>query len=224
MKEALVMKSYQNGITLMINDELPFDTILQEIAAKFAVSKCFFQDAKVALSLEGRHFTKEEEIEILETIQQNSNLQVICIVGKDEETDKLYLRAMKQVEKRFSQSPDGQFYKGSLRKREVLEAATSIIILGDVCSGCKVVSAGSIIVLGALYGEAYAGATGNDSCYIVALEMKPEKCKIGDFKYKLPGRPGKRGTGSFVQPKIAYVNDERIVFDRLTKELPVSVH
>lgn len=216
------MKSYQNGITLILNDEMPFETVLKEIGDKFAESRFFFKDAKVALSIEGRNLTKEEEIDILEEIQNNSDIQVICIVGKDEETDRLYLRATKQVERKFRGGSEGQFYKGSLRNREVLEARTSIIVLGDVTAGCKVVSTGNIIILGCLYGEAYAGAAGNEDHYVVALEMKPEKIKIGDFKYDSASKQKSRGKSPELQPKIAYVNDERIVFNPLTKDLPVG--
>ncbi len=219
MKEAVVVKSYHNGLTILLNEESDFSVILKELAAKFSESRAFFGKAQLALSLEGRSLTREEEIEILEVIHNNSDINIVCVVGKDEETDKLFLRALKQVEKRLSQGPDGQFYKGNLKNREVLESETSIIILGDVYPGCKVVSRGNIIILGGLYGEAYAGASGDENHYVVALEMEPEKLKIGDFKYKSANKQKKWGIRPRVQPKIAYVRNERIVYDPLTKEL-----
>ena len=219
MKEAVVIKSYHNGITMMLKDDVPFHVILDELASKLSGARNFFGEAKVALSFEGRSLTKEEEIKILDTIHENSDIEIICIVGKDEETDKLYLRAIRQSRKRLIGSSDGQFYKGSLRNKEVLETETSIVILGDVYPGCKVISRGNIIVLGGLYGEAYAGATGEEGHTVVALEMEPEKLKIGDFKYKSAARQKKWGMRPKVQPKIAYVKNERIVFDALTKDL-----
>ena len=220
VKEAVIIKSYHNGLTILLNEELDFSVILKELAAKFSESRAFFGKAQVALSLEGRSLTREEEIEILEAVHDNSDINIVCVVGKDEETDKLYLRALKQVEKRLSGGADGQFYKGNLRNREVLESETSIIILGDVHPGCKVVSRGNIIILGGLYGEAYAGASGDADHYVVALEMEPEKLKIGDFKYKSANKQKKWGViRSRIQPKIAYVRNERIVYDPLTKDL-----
>ena len=219
MKEAVVIKSYHNGITMILKADVPFHVILEELALKLSGARNFFGEAKVALSFEGRSLTKEEEIKILDTIHENSDIEIICIVGKDEETDKLYLRAIRQSRKRLIGSSDGQFYKGSLKNREVLETETSIVILGDVYPGCKVISRGNIIVLGGLYGEAYAGATGEEGHTVVALEMEPEKLKIGDFKYKSAARQKKWGMRPKVQPKIAYVKNERIVFDALTKDL-----
>ena len=220
MKEAVVMKSYHNGIMILLNDEVPFEFLLNELAEKFCQARAFFKEAKLALSLEGRSLTKDEELKILETIQENSDIHIICIVGKDDDTDKMFVKALRQVDKHLGKEPVGQFYKGNLKNREVLETEADIIILGDVSFGCKVISKKNIIILGGLYGEAYAGAAGGDEKhYIVALEMEPEKIKIGDFKYISHTKRSKWGTRSRIQPKIAYVKNERIVYAPLTKDL-----
>jgi septum site-determining protein MinC len=160
-----------------------------------------------------------EEIRILDTIRRNSNLNIVCIVGRDEETNKNFIKALQHLEKRLSGGDEGQFYKGSLKNNDVIETESSIVILGDVYPGCAVISAKSIIVLGGLYGEAYAGGNGQENAYVVALEMEPERLKIGDFKYKYKEKTPKWGIRPKVQPKIAYVKNERIVLDALTKEL-----
>lgn len=56
-------------------------------------------------------------------------------------------------------------------------------MLGDVNPGSSVIAAGDIVVLGSLRGNAYAGGNGRPGHYIAALEMAPQKIKIGDFKY-----------------------------------------
>ena len=73
------------------------------------------------------------------------------------------------------------------------------------------------VILGGLFGKAYAGGNGNEKHFIVALEMSPERLQIGDFKYnnsktkKWPIKPK-------VQPKIAYVEDGKVVIASMTKE------
>ena len=168
MKDAVVMKSYQNGITILLDEELPFEQLLEEIEFKFSQARNFFGGANVALSFEGRLLTREEEKRILETIRDNSDVNVICIVGKDEETQKLYLKALHQVERKLTGGGEGQFYKGTLQNKEVLETESSIVILGDVYPGCTVISTRNIIILGGLYGGAYAGGNGRDGHYVVA--------------------------------------------------------
>lgn len=219
MKDAVLIKSFSKGINLILNEEMSFEEIIDEIAFKFTESKAFFGKTCMALSIEGRAVTEAEEICILDTIHRNSDLNIVCIVGRDEERDKNYIKALQHVEKRLTGPDEGQFYRGTLKNNQVIETEGSIVILGDVYPGCAVISAKNIIVLGGLYGEAYAGGNGQENAYVVALEMEPERLKIGDFKYKYSGKKPKWGIRSKVQPKIAYVKNERIVFDGLTKEL-----
>lgn len=219
MKDSVLIKSFPHGITLILKEEVYFEDLLAEVSVKFAEAKAFFGKASMALSIEGRSLSEVEELRILEAIRKNSNLQIVCIVGKDEETDKKYIKALQQVEQQLDYGGEGQFYKGSLKNGEVIETEGSIVILGDVYPGCAVISAKNIIVLGGLYGEAYAGGNGQENAYVVALEMEPERLKIGDFKYKYAGKTPKWGIKTKIQPKIAYVKNKKIVFDGLTKEL-----
>ncbi len=219
MKDAVVIKSYQNGISLILNPESSFEELIDEIAFKFSESKAFFGAAKMALSLEGRELSDEEELKIVETIRRSSKLNIICIVGKDEATEQSFIKALENMDTHFSQNDmGGQFYKGTLKNNQVIETETSIVILGDVYPGSAVISAHNIIVLGGLYGEAYAGGNGDDEHYVVALEMAPERLKIGDFKYK-NSKPAKWGIKPKIQPQIAYVKNNKLVVESLTKEL-----
>lgn len=218
MKEAVLIKSFPNGIALHLDGELPFETLLEEIAYKFSEARNFFGHASMALSIEERRVSGTEEIRILETIRKNSDLNIICIVGKDEATNKNFIKALAHVERKLSGGDDGQFLKGDLKNREVLETENSIIVLGDVYPGSAVISAKNVIILGGLYGEAYAGGNGQEGAFVAALEMEPERIKIGDFKYK-PTTKSKWGIRPKVQPKIAYVKNNKISFEPLTKDV-----
>ena len=219
MKDAVLIKSFPNGINLVMREDAEMEEILRELAMKFSEARNFFGTSSMALSMEGRKVTETEEIRILDTIRQNSNVRIVCIVGRDEETNKNYIKALQHMEKKLTGGDEGQFYKGSLKNREVIETENSIVVLGDVYPGSAVISAGNIIILGGLYGEAYAGGSGIEDCYIVALEMEPERLKIGDFKYKTNAKQSKWGIRPKVQPKIAHLKNGKIVFDPLTKEL-----
>ena len=219
MKDIVLIKSFQNGITLLLNEDASMEQILEELAFKFSEAKNFFGKASVALSIEGRELSNIEEIQLLEVIKQNSNLNIMCIVGHDEETDKKFIKALQHVNRRLSSENEGQFYKGSLKNKQVIETENSIVVLGDVYPGCAVISAKNIIILGGLYGEAYAGGNGQEGAYVVALEMEPERLKIGDFKYKANTKQTKWGIRPKVQPKIAYIKNSKMVFEPLTKDL-----
>ncbi|MBQ9927791.1 MAG: septum site-determining protein MinC [Lachnospiraceae bacterium] len=221
MKNSVIIKSFQNGIVLHLDPAIPFEELLADIVVKFKESSSFFKDAKMALSLKGRSLTEEEEKQIADAVCENSDIRLMCLVGEDEETEKQFVKALKRTDSSWedSLSGEGQFFRGTLKNGEVLETESSIVILGDVYPGCAVISSRDIIVLGGLYGEAYAGGNGDERHYVAALEMSPERLKIGDFKYHSKEKTNKWSIKPKVQPKIAYVKNEKIVMDSLTKEL-----
>ena len=217
MKDNIIIKKFPNGITLHLNPEISFELLLQELSSKFAQSRQFFRDARVALALDGRQLSDEEERRIITAIHSNSDLEIICIVGKNQETDRSFVKAIQKVDVQHTDN-FGHFYRGTLKNNQKIEMESSIVILGDVYPGSTVTASKDIIILGGLYGEAYAGIGSEDSHYIVALEMSPEKLKIGDFRYK-PKDKYRWGIKPKVQPKIAYVKDKHIVMEPITKEL-----
>lgn len=218
MKNAVILKSFQNGISIYLDATVPFEELMQEVAIKFKESSRFFGDAKMALSIEGRSVSEEEELRILRTIHENSEVDIVCLVGKDEEKNRQLFYAL-QDWKINRQENNGQFYRGTLKNHQTLETESSIIVLGDVYPGSAIVSTKDIIILGSLYGEAYAGGNGEKEHFIVALEMAPEKLKIGDFKYKGKPHKSKWGLKPKIQPKIAYVKENKVVVEPITKEL-----
>ncbi len=219
MKEAVVIKSFPNGIALYLNADLSFEKVLEEVGFKFADARNFFGAATMALSIEGRPVTDVEELRILETIRENSNLNIACIVERDDAVNKNYVKALAHVQKKTEEGAEGQFFRGDLKNRETLETESSIIILGDVYPGSTVISARSIIILGGLYGKAHAGGNGRDGAFVAAFEMEPERIKIGDFKYLSGTKQSKWGFKPKVRPKIAYIKNDRIIFEALTKDL-----
>lgn len=220
MKNPVIIKSFPNGLSIFLDSELPFSQLLNEIAVKFSESANFFKDASMVLSFEGRVLSDQEERQIVDTISANSRLNIVCIMGKDEETDRNFIKALQKLS--FHQEAmenAGQFYKGTLKDGQILETENSIIVLGDVYPGACIISSKDIVVLGGLYGQAYAGGNGEDGHFVVALEMSPEKLKIGDFKYKTSEKQSKWSIKPKIQPKIAYVKDARVYIEPITKEL-----
>ena len=85
MKNSVILKSFPNGISVIMDSSISFEELLENIAAKFREADGFFKNASVAVSLEGRELTEDQEREILDAITQNSRLNILCLMGKDEE-------------------------------------------------------------------------------------------------------------------------------------------
>lgn len=217
MNSPVIIKSFPNGITVILDDTLEFPILLEEVGIKFRESAAFFKDAKMALSFEGRILSPEEEKMLVRQISANCSLHIVCLVGKDEVKNQTYLKAIHQVEKKEENT--GQFYKGNLKNGQILEMESSVIIIGDVYPGSSIAAKKDIIIIGGLYGEAYAGADGTGGHFVAALEMSPEKLKIGNVKYDTSKKPGKWSIRPKVQPKLAYEKNGRIIVEPITKEL-----
>ena len=221
MKDSCIIKSFPNGINLILKADVTFELLLEEIGEKFEKSRPFFGNASVALSFEGRELSSEEETEIVNVIHKNSDIDVVCIMAKDSKTDLAFVKALQKVARQIPEGEEGYFFKGSLTDDNEIDMEQSIVLLGDVAEGCVVKSNGSIIVLGGLYGKAYAGTEGNARTFVAALEMAPEKIKIGDFKYI--DNKKKSVFGGKSKSQIAYVQDNKIILDKFTKEILASL-
>ena len=71
MKNAVVIKSFQNGLSIFLDDEIPFSKLIEEIAFKFREAAHFFKDASMVVSFEGRELSDQEERRIVNTITAN---------------------------------------------------------------------------------------------------------------------------------------------------------
>lgn len=224
MKErSFRLKSYRKGLALHIEPEAEFETLLTELKEKFRSSRAFFGNMQVGLALSGKELTTEEEDAILDVIEENSDLQIVCLIGEDDKIQYLLDDAFAEnVSPAQNESEtDGHFYRGTLKKGQSLETEHSVIILGDVSQGAKIFSRKDVIVLGSLLGEVHAGvgAEDEDNHFVCALEFSPEKLKIGSHKYKK--KPEKRfWPDSYKKtPKIATLQGDEIIVKPVTKEL-----
>ena len=132
MKDNIIIKKFPNGITLHLNPDIPFETLLEELGTKFTESRQFFRDARMALAIEGLVLNDDQERSIVNTIHDNSDVKIICIVGKNEETNKHFVKAIQKVDLQRTDNY-GHFYRGTLKNNQKIEMDSSIIILGDVC-------------------------------------------------------------------------------------------
>lgn len=222
--QPVVIKSSKNGINLILDAKLPFEELLEEIRKKFIDSEKFFKNAQLAISFEGRSLSEQEQFTIIETIQQNTTITVICILDHDELMDEVMQRRIGAYQEEHSPQT-GQFYKGTLRSGQQIESETSMIVLGDVNPGAKVIAKGNIVILGALKGIAYAGADGDDRCFVAALEMDPVQIKIGDHMgrsadKKEPARGFRRkAKAEAAVPQIATVYEGQILIEPISSGL-----
>ncbi|HHU70599.1 MAG TPA: septum site-determining protein MinC [Clostridiales bacterium] len=212
---SVVIKGNKYGIIVVLNPDEKFDKLKEILARKFRESSDFFKNAKMAITFEGRKLSNDEEKEILDIIAKNSDMQIICVIDNDEEREENFRKTLEEKLMEVSNNT-GQFYKGILRSGASLEFETSVVIIGDVNNGARVVSKGNIIVLGSLKGTAIAGVTGNTNSFVIALDMRPTQIRIADTIARSPDKPVKEESKD---AKIAFLEDGNIYIEPLTKSV-----
>ena len=219
MKKApVVIKGNKSGIRIVLDDALPFPEILEEVEKKFKESSDFLGEAQVAVSFDGRKLTEEQEAILLECIKENSKLQVVCLIDEVKQREELFNQTLN--EKLMAMNANsGQFFKGNLRSGQVLDVETSIIILGDVNNGAKVISKGNVIILGSLKGNVFAGSAGNVDAFVIALDMKPVQIRIADTIARSPDEDKKGRGKKETETKIAFWEDGNIYIEPLDKDV-----
>ena len=178
MRNTVVIKGNKAGMTVYLDPGVPFEALLGAVREKFKETAKFWGSAQMTLTLEGRALTAEEEFRIVNAVTENSGIEVLCLLDSDGERIERCEKALNEKLMELS-SHTGQFYKGSLRDGDVLESEASIVVIGDVEKGARILAKGNVIVLGALRGSVTAGLSGNRKAVVVALEMEPagEDCR-----------------------------------------------
>lgn len=217
MNNSVVIKGNKHGIVVVMDEKISFDELKAALVEKFKSASKFFDKASMAVSFEGRTLTPSEEKEILNIIAENSDLNIVCVIDNDKMREDYFKKAVEEKLEELS-AHTGQFYKGTLRSGQVLESESSIIILGDVNPGARVISKGNVVVLGSLKGMVFAGANGNQSAFVVALEMAPMQIRIGDVIARSSDGTSLKASKN-IDPKIAFVEDGNIYIEKLDKNV-----
>lgn len=110
--------------------------------------------------------------------------------------------------------PGTLYHTATLRGGQTLHHTGNIVVVGDVNPGAELLATGDILVFGRLAGIAHAGAQGDDSARIYALDLDPTQLRIAT-SIAADAEPKRRSTPV---PEVAIARDGRIVvlvLDRL---------
>lgn len=214
MDRLVTIKSARSGLELYLDSEVPFAELLDALRDKFKNSAHFFQGAQMAVTFLNRNLNPYEEQQIINLITEITKIDIVCILDKNPENEFRYRNIVENTINGMYRR-EGQFYRGTLGKRQVIESDSSIVILGNVELGARVISKGSVVVVGDLRGTVHAGAAGDRNAYVVALTMKPKELKIGDVVARR--QIIYQESLSIRGPKIAIVEGNKIYLDPLVE-------
>lgn len=211
------IKGIREGL-LVTTGEGDWQQIQAALIAQVDEKKGFFQGAKLALDV-GNAILHAAELGALRDALSDRGISLWAVIGNSPLTAQnsqalgLATRLSTPRPERAIHSLDTQLsgesavlVQRTLRSGFKINYAGHVVVIGDVNPGAEIVAGGSVVVWGRLRGAVHAGAEGNESAVICALNMDATQIRIAGSTAVLPSRKGKP------QPEMACIKNEQVNF------------
>ncbi|MCX7796533.1 MAG: septum site-determining protein MinC [bacterium] len=185
------VKGEKDYITIKVDGKVDNEAI-EALKTQIERNKSFFREGKVLIKYAGEGMPCKALSEIINVL---SSIDGITLLG-------VLTESIPQSEE------NAIVIKKTLRSGQSISYNGDIVIIGDVNAGAEVIAEGSIIVLGSLRGLAHAGAMGDRSAIVYALDLSPLQIRIADIIARAPNHVKNKSI-----PEIAKVENDSIVIE-----------
>jgi len=206
------IKGIRDGLLATFSDAAWED---QSIALLTQIDErpAFFQGARLAMDV-GTQILKVNDLVDLRDRLSERNVSLWAVISESpttEQTSQLLGMATRiskprpEEQKQFADTISNDtalFINKTLRSGTRVEYPGHIVIMGDVNPGAEIVADGNVIIWGRVRGMIHAGAKGDRSAYICALDLSANQLRIAD-EVSAMLKPQKDP-----QPEIATINSE----------------
>jgi len=223
MADTVTIKGTSEGLVITLGPG-PLGSILEEMEARLRSKASFFVGGRVALRV-GDRALSSEQLQAIGGMLEQLGVTLWAIesehpathaaaqeLGLETQLHPILIPSAHAQEEILEQETTGILVHRTLRSGQALHHAGHVTLIGDVNPGAEVIAGGDIVVWGKLRGIAHAGAMGDESSVICALELAPSQIRIGEHI----ARPPERSRPPKV-PEIASVQEDGIVVERWMK-------
>lgn len=179
MSEDVVFKGSRAGLQVVFDETVEFATVLRELKMKLETAIDFFGKG-TTVSIAKNKITAEQQEE-LRLLFQSFGLRL-----KVNEINKPMIKEVEPLEKKVEFSNEVKIINQTVRGGQEITSHGSIVILGNVNPGAKIIAGGNIDVKGACRGIVHAGAFGDRAATIVADKMLAMQICIADIIARAP--------------------------------------
>lgn len=206
------IKGIRDGL-LATFTEAPWDDQRIALLAQIDERPAFFQGARLAMDV-GLQVLKVNDLVDLRDQLSERNVVMWAVVGESPTTNQtsqllgLATRISKprpEEQRQFANTISDDtalFINKTLRSGTRVEYPGHVVVMGDVNPGAEIVADGNVIVWGRVRGMIHAGAKGNRSAFICALDLSANQLRIAD-EISAMLKPQKDS-----KPEIASINSE----------------
>lgn len=185
------IKGLRDGLLITVGEgewaELE-PALLEQIQTKGA----FFQGARIALDV-GPQILKVNQLSSLRDRLSEQGISLWAVLSESPTTEKtaqllgLATRISKprpEETRQFTTEDLGDetalFLSKTLRSGTRIEFPGHVVVVGDVNPGAEIVAEGNVLVWGRVRGMIHAGAKGDTSAFICALDLSPTQLRIAE--------------------------------------------
>jgi septum site-determining protein MinC len=225
MRETTVaIKGTREGLLIALDPSEEWQVITSELASRLDGQSAFYAGARVTVDVSTRPVRKDE-LSSLKALLERRGMSLWSVASESsttiESANALDLRATYNAPQNENMSDDGVpmfsaeedgtlgvMIRRTLRSGRTIHSQGHVVVFGDVNPGAEIIAAGDVIVWGRLRGNVHAGANGDTSAIVCALDMIPTQLRIAGFITVSP--PDKRRKP---KPEIALIRDDQIVVE-----------
>lgn len=216
----VTLKGTAEGIRLKPVAAL-WDDVLRALQVALQDAEAFFRGGRVILEMGERELSKSELV-TLRTILDQYDMELWAVLSDNDitiRTARAYgirtrlPRSTKAVPETSSAPPGANalLVERTLRSGQSLSFPGHITLLGDINPGGEVIAGGNVIVWGKVRGVIHAGALGDESACICALELAPSQLRIAGHINRAPDDRRRKA-----RPEIARIIDGHIIAEPWT--------
>ena len=176
MSNCVSINLKRNEIIIKIAEDAEQKKIITELTKKLPDLKKLYKDEKIPIKIVGKVLKNKEIDEIQDLIKEKINVEIDFDMPKS-----LGLSSITRTFKQEVAISETKFHRGSLWSGQRIVTEGSIVIIGDVNSGAEVIASDNIVVVGNLRGLAHAGAKGNKNAIIAAGRLDSVQLRISNI-------------------------------------------
>ena len=192
----VVVKGTRDGLLIVLPSEAPWNELVRVLGDQLDAAREFWSGAATQVDV-GEHQLDEQQVKRLqEMLNKRYQLQLTALFGKDAKTRATATQLGLTTEVEATPEPEapaGRNYQNNalylrqtLRSGQILRHDGTVVICGDVNPGGEVIASGDIVILGTLRGVAHAGAKGDESAQITAINLRPTQLRIAGYIARSP--------------------------------------
>jgi septum site-determining protein MinC len=209
MTNLIAIKGSKDGLRLQLDEATDWPDVLDALRGQLGKGANFFHGAQIVIDIGERALAEEQLAALLDLMRQHGvRPEALASSARESRTAArtagITARPVSRPVVESEDRGEAAFVARTVRSGQVIRYHGHVTVLGDVNAGGEIIAGGMVIVWGRLRGTVHAGALGDRSAVICALELAPTQLRIADLIARAP----EGGAGGF--PEVAFVESDQI--------------